>query len=169
MAIFEPLFEALNNGGIRYVVVGGVAVVLHGHPRMTVDVDLVVDLAEMEARKTVDVLLGMGLQSRAPIDPRDFARRDVREAWIRDRGMTVLSLFDPSNPLLVVDLFADYPVSFEELWAHAVQVKLSKTTVRIASIPDLIRIKRMAGRPKDKDDIEQLQAIEKENVRREKP
>ena len=41
MALFEPLFAALNAGEVRYVVVGGVATVLHGHARLTADVDLV--------------------------------------------------------------------------------------------------------------------------------
>jgi hypothetical protein len=39
---FEQIFEALGQAGVRYVVVGGVAVVLHGHPRLTADRDLVV-------------------------------------------------------------------------------------------------------------------------------
>jgi len=45
VAIFAPVFEALNGARVRYVVVGGVAVVLHGHARLTTDLDLVVDLA----------------------------------------------------------------------------------------------------------------------------
>ncbi|MGH7318339.1 MAG: hypothetical protein ACRELA_01720 [Candidatus Rokuibacteriota bacterium] len=41
VAILEPVFKALNDSGVRYVVVGGLAVVLHGHARLTVDVDLI--------------------------------------------------------------------------------------------------------------------------------
>jgi hypothetical protein len=44
MAIFAPLFDALNKANIRYVVVGGLATVLHGYVRLTVDIDLAVDL-----------------------------------------------------------------------------------------------------------------------------
>ena len=39
MSLFEPIFEALNRQNVRYVVVGGVAVVLHGHARLTADLD----------------------------------------------------------------------------------------------------------------------------------
>jgi tRNA nucleotidyltransferase/poly(A) polymerase len=53
--LFEPLFDALNRAHVRYVVVGGVALVLHGYPRLTVDVDLVVDLAPEEADKAIRV------------------------------------------------------------------------------------------------------------------
>ena len=102
MAVFEPLFKALNDTGVRYVVVGGLAVVLHGHARLTLDVGLVVDLDEEQARRAIGALVGMGLHPRVPVNPRDFADRSVREGWIRDRGMQVFSMFDPSNPMRVV-------------------------------------------------------------------
>ena len=159
MAIFEPLFHALNDAGVRYVVVGGLAVVLHGHARLTADVDLVVDLEAGQAMKAIDTLVAMGLQPRVPVNPRDFADPSVREAWIRDRGMQVFSMFDPSNPMRVVDLFVDHPVPFEELWERAEEFELRNTTVRVASIHDLIHLKRLAGRPQDQSDVEQLEAI----------
>ena len=94
MALFEPLFKALNDAGVRYVVVGGLAVVLHGHARLTVDVDLVVDLDEGQALRAIDALVRLGLHPRVPVNPRDFADRSIREAWIRERGMQVFSMFD---------------------------------------------------------------------------
>ncbi len=159
MALFESLFKALNDAGVRYVVVGGVAVVLHGHARLTVDVDLVVDLDKGQALRAIDALVKMGFRPRVPVNPRDFADRSVREAWIRDRGMQVFSMFDPSNPMRVVDLFVDHPVPFEELWARSLELELRNTSVRVASIPDLIHLKRLAGRPQDLADIERLESI----------
>ncbi len=159
MALFEPLFKALNDSGVRYVVVGGLAVVLHGHARLTVDVDLVVDLDEGQALMAIDALVRLGLRPRVPVNPRDFADRSVREAWIRDRGMQVFSMFDPSNPMRVVDLFVDHPIPFEELWSRSQEFELRGTNVRVASIPDLIHLKRLADRPQDRADIERLEAI----------
>jgi predicted nucleotidyltransferase len=159
MAVFAPLFRALNEAGIRYVVVGGLAVVLHGYARLTVDVDLVIDLDEEQARRAIETLVGMGLQPRVPVNPIEFADRSTRETWIRDRGMQVFSMFDPSNPMRVVDLFVDHPLPFEDLWARSVRFDLEEMTVRVASISDLIQLKRLAGRPQDQADIEQLEAI----------
>ena len=133
--------------------------VLHGHARLTADVDLIVDLDAEQAARAIDALVGMGLQPRVPVDPRDFADPSVRESWIRERGMQVFSMFDPSNPLRAVDLFVDHPLPFEELWARAEQVELANTTVRVASIPDLIHLKRLAGRPLDESDIAHLDLI----------
>jgi hypothetical protein len=157
--LLEPLFKALNDGGVRYVVVGGVAVVLHGHARLTVDVDLVVDLDEDQALKAIDTLVSLGLRPRVPVNPRDFASRSIREAWVRDRGMQVFSMFDPANPMRVVDLFVSHPIPFEELWERSVVFELTDTIVRVASIPDLIQMKRVAGRPLDREDIDRLEAI----------
>ena len=87
MSFFEDFFKILNADGVRYVVVGGVAVVLHGHPRMTADIDLVIDLNPSEAELAIRSLTGMGLRPRVPVEPEEFADPDRRERWINERGM----------------------------------------------------------------------------------
>jgi hypothetical protein len=161
MPLFEPLIKALNEADVRYVVVGGLAVVLHGHARLTAAIDLIVDLHDEEAAKAIDVLTGLGLRPRVPVDPGEFARRSVREQWVRDCGMQVFSMHDPSNPMRVVDLFVEHPVPFEDLWSRSVEFDLQTTRVRVASIPDLIHLKRLAGRAADLSDIERLEAIQR--------
>ncbi|HET6714471.1 MAG TPA: hypothetical protein VFI59_12275 [Actinomycetota bacterium] len=159
MALFEPILEALNAAGVRYVVVGGVGVVLQGHPRLTADLDLAVDLSTEQARRAVDALTGLGLRARAPVDPAHFADPAQRARWIAERGMRVFSMVDPNDPLRSVDLFVDEPVPFEELFERADSVELSRIVIRVASISDLIRLKRMAARPQDDADIAALEAI----------
>jgi hypothetical protein len=159
MPLFEPLFAALEEGDVRYVVVGGVATVLHGHARLTADVDLVIDLEPAACRRALELLGGLGLQPRLPVDAMDFADPVVRRRWVEEKGMRVFSLVDPDNPLRSVDLFAEPVLDFEELWAQAESIPLRGTAVRVASIPHLIELKRRAGRPKDLDDISRLQEI----------
>jgi hypothetical protein len=105
MPLFEPVFSVLNAAGVRYVVVGGLAVVLHGHPRLTADVDIVLDLEPTSSKKAMEALKGLGLKSRAPVDPAAFADPRQRAAWIKDKGMEVFNLYSPDNPLLSLDLF----------------------------------------------------------------
>ena len=159
MALFQPLFAALNEAEIRYVVVGGLAVVLHGHARLTADVDLVVDLEPAPAARTIDVLTGLGFKPRLPVDAAAFADVDTRRSWIEDRGMRVFSLFDPENPLRAVDLFVEHVIEFEELWSASELIEIPGASIRVADIPHLIRLKEMAGRDQDLTDIEQLKAI----------
>ncbi len=66
---------------------------------------------------------------------------------------------DKTNPLLTVDLFAREPMPFEDLWSRVDTVTLAGHSIRVASIEDLIRMKRTAGRPQDAIDIARLQEI----------
>lgn len=160
MTLFEPIFAALERAGIRYVTVGGVAVVLHGHARLTADLALVVDLAPQAASGAIAALTAIGLRPRLPVDASGFSDPSVRERWIAERGMMVFTLWDPDDPLRSVDLFVESPIDFEELWGRAVVADVGGTPVRIASIPDLIHMKRMADRPMDREDILTLEHIE---------
>ncbi len=161
MSLFEPLFTALNTTGARYVVVGGLATVLHGYARLTADVDLIVDLDREPAKKIIAALVSLGFSPRAPVDPVDFADPVVRERWVEEKGMRVFSLVDRDNPMRAVDLFVRSPIDFEQLWSQAPVMMLQSTTVRVAHIDDLITLKRQAGRPQDLIDIEQLELIKR--------
>ena len=169
MLLYEPLFRALNASGARYVVVGGVATVLHGYARLTADIDLIVDLEESAASKAMQALAGLGLVPRAPVDPEDFANAGIRESWLRDKGMQVFSLFHPDNPILSVDVFTNHPIEFERLIARSDAFGIGDESVRVASIPDLVYLKRLADRPRDRDDIEMLENIARMKGNRDEP
>ncbi|MEX0990608.1 MAG: hypothetical protein WD206_09990 [Actinomycetota bacterium] len=133
MGLFEPIFAALDEAGVRYVVVGGVAVVLHGHARLTADLDIAIDLAPQAARDAIDGLQRLGLRPRVPVDASDFADPEVRARWIADRDMRVLSLWDPANPMRSLNLFVENPIDFEELWIGSEVVDLDDMQIRVAS------------------------------------
>ena len=162
MSVFEPIFQILNTAGVRYVVVGGLATVLHGYARLTADVDLAVDLAPEEATKMIQALVAKGFRPQVPVLAEEFANPAVREVWLREKHMRAFSLVDPTNPMRVVDLLLKPEVPFEELLARSQEVMLNRTKVRIASIDDLIALKRHAGRPQDLADIEQLETIRRQ-------
>lgn len=159
MSLFAPIFDALNREGVRYIVVGGVAVVLQGHLRLTVDLDLIVDLEPNEARKAIGALTALGFRPRVPVPAHQFAEPEVRKSWIREKGMQVFTMLDFDNPLRTVDLFVDHPIAFEELWERSQMLALGETEVRVACTPDLIRLKQLSGRSKDLEDIERLKQI----------
>jgi hypothetical protein len=147
VTLFEPIFDALEQADVRYVSVGGVAVVPHGHARLTADLDLAVDLAPRAAAAAIDALTAIGLRPRLPVDASGFADPDVRRRWITDRGMTVFSIWDPDDPLRSVDLFVEHQIDFEGLWSRSQVFDIAGTPVRVAAIDDLIHMKRVAGRP----------------------
>jgi predicted nucleotidyltransferase len=156
---FLSVLRTFEEKGVRYVLVGGLAVLLHGIDRLTADIDLVVDLAPEQASNAVETLLALGFKASAPIDARQFADEAVRTRWRRESGMLVLSFWDPQNRRPTVDLFAAYPMDFEVLFKESLLLPLSGTTVRIASVEHLIAIKRAAGRTKDLDDANRLSEL----------
>jgi len=156
---YELLFRELDARGVRYVLVGGLAVVLRGHVRLTVDADLVVDLDPSAARRAVEAALAAGFRPLVAVDPFDFANPARRAEWIAEKGLAVFSWFHPDDPLRVVDYFATEPIALAELWQRAEPLAYLQTRVRVASIPDLVRLKRAAGRPQDLEDAERLEAI----------
>jgi len=159
---FTLIFEALQRAGVRYLVVGGVAVVLQGHPRFTADLDLVVALDPDNATAAVSALGQLGYRPRAPVAGAQFADAETRRGWIDEKGLTVFSLWCPERAATEIDLFVREPFPFDEAWARATVVHLGDVAVPVAAIADLIDMKRAAGRPKDLDDIRVLEAIAKE-------
>ena len=142
------------------MVVGGVAVVLHGHPRFTADLDLVVELTASNASAAIAALQTLGYRPRAPVRAEDFAVEDIRASWRKDKGLTVFSLWSSSYPGTEVDLFVEEPFDFEEAWSRRLDALLEDaTTVHVVGIDDLRALKASVGRPKDVDDIAQLDAI----------
>jgi hypothetical protein len=157
--LFEPVLAALLRHEVPFVVVGGVAVVLHGHPRLTADLDLVIDLATEHVDRTVAAVPELGLRPRLPVDPHGSGDAEVRGGWVEDRNLTVLSFHDPNDPLREVDVFADPPVPFAELRARAEIMRLGEVDVPVAAITDLVEMKWLAGRPQDLADIAALEDL----------
>lgn len=155
----RQIFAALNDAQVDYVVVGGLAVILHGYLRATADLDLAIGFSSDNARRGMRSLAAIGLQPRLPVALDDFADADKRRDWLRNRNMLVFPLWDPANPLRSVDVFIDEPIGFYELLAESVVKDMDGLKVRIASIPHLIEMKRRAGRPRDLEDIDKLQQI----------
>ena len=132
---FTGVFEVLLAARVRFVVVGGLAVVLHGIDRLTADIDLVVDLAPAAASEAMAALLATGFRPMAPVDAMEFADPAQRAVWKRDRGMVVFSLWDPANRRPTVDVFAEPPIAFETLWDNSIEVAIGNLHIRVASIP----------------------------------
>ncbi len=160
MSLYLPLFKALNDADVQYIIVGGLATVLHGYARFTADVDLVINLEQSEAENAIKALTSLGLKPRAPVDPMKFTESKIRESWIKDKNMLVFSFYDPENPLMIVDVFIREPFPFDEMLKRSVQMKLGDVIVPVCAITDLIEMKKIAGRPKDLEDIKQLQGLQ---------
>jgi len=155
----EEIFSALLEARVEFVVAGGVAVVLHGHARLTADLDLVVWLERENILRAMGALAGLGYRPEAPVAAEQFADPAQRLQWIRDKGMRVFSLWSDLHRTTPIDLFVEEPLPFAELADAAARVPLGSITVPIASIPHLMRMKRAAGRAQDLEDLRVLEEL----------
>jgi hypothetical protein len=158
----EEVLDALNRARVRYLVVGGVAVVLHGHLRTTADLDLVIQLERDNVLRAMSALRGLQYRPRAPVAADAFAERETREEWIREKGLAVFSLWSPAHPTLEVDIFVAEPFDFDAVHARAIRVPLEKCEVTVIAVEDLIDLKRQVGRPRDQEDIAALESLRDE-------
>jgi len=160
------VLRALHDARVRAVVVGGVAVVLHGHLRLTADLDLVLDLSSDNVLSALRVLQQQGLRPRLPVAAEQFADPVIRERWQRERHLEVFSLHDPADALREVDLLVEAPVAFAELWDASRNVVVDDVPIRVASLEHLIAMKRAAGRPQDIADVVALEALREDTGER---
>jgi hypothetical protein len=168
MGMYDDVYAALEAADVRYVVVGGMAVVMSGHVRTTVDLDVVVDLAPEPAMRAMRALQQIGLQPRVPVTPTDFADPGIRTQWIEDKHMQVLSFYDPQNLAREVDVFVAYPLDFEMLVQRAVPIRMGDLSIPVAAVEHLIEMKAQAGRAQDLADIEALERIRERGHGRER-
>lgn len=141
--LYEDVFERLEGEGVGYVVVGSVALALRGHDRRAADLDIVVDCAGDGPQRVTRALAGAGFVPTVPLSLTQ---------------VTVLRMFDREGR--EVDVFARFHVPFTELRGGSERVRVGRTYARVASVADLIRAKRLTGRPADLREAEQLLADE---------
>ena len=156
---YVELVEALAARQIKFVIVGGVAVILHGVPRSTFDLDVLIELSHENVAAFVEVMKEQGLSARAPVDPLGLADPLIRGAWIGEKHMKAFSFSDPRGG--TVDVLLVSPVDFATALVEAQDISVRAANVKLASIPTLIKLKEAAGREKDRSDIEALQLIQR--------
>jgi hypothetical protein len=157
LASFEAIVRALNGAGVRYLVAGGLAVNAYGYLRFTKDVDLVIELEPDNIERAFAALAALGYKPSVPVTAAQFADRETREGWIRNKGMQVLQLWSDTHRETPIDIFVREPFPFDEEYEKALVKPLyGELEVRFVTIPTLIRLKQAAGREQDRIDIEYL-------------
>ena len=152
---FEPILKALAAANVRFVVIGGVAMTAHGSSHVTKDIDVGFSRERSNIAAIYEALrqfqpIMRGLPPGVPLI--------WDETLIRNAGN--LTLDTSVTPL---DLLSDISgiASFENLWENSTQTILYGVKVRIASLDDLIAMKRAANRPKDQNHVLELLALKK--------
>jgi len=139
---FKEFIESLNASQVRYLVVGGYAVALHGYPRYTKDLDIWIDRTPGNAARMVKALETFGFGS-LDLQATDFLQADQ-----------IIQLGYPPNR---IDLLTSVPgVDFAACYASKVQVKVEGVPVNFIDLENLRKNKKASGRLQDLADLENL-------------
>jgi hypothetical protein len=155
------LLNTLAQASVDFVLVGGLAVQLHGFMRMTYDVDLVLAMDDQNLTKFIDVAKRLGLAPVIPVSIDSLRNPALIEQWYQEKGMLAFALREQIVAGTVVDVLVRPLVSFERLKADAIDGALFGQHIKVASISHLIEMKRVANRPKDLLDITALEKIQR--------
>jgi hypothetical protein len=136
----ESLLRSLNARDVRYVVIGATAFPVHGYARATLDIDIFIEATRENVERTLAAL------------------------WDTGYDMTDVTIDDLLTKKLLIRQYVQetdiHPfvtgVTFDEIWRHRVADRIGQTPAFFASLDDLIRMKRAAGRPKDLEDLRVL-------------
>lgn len=153
------LLQSLAKEQVQYVLVGGLAVQLHGFMRSTFDINLVLAMNDENIDRFIAVAKHHGLVPSMPVSIDSLRNYGQIEQWYRDKGMLAFALREPQIGGSVVDIMVRPDVPFDKLMTNAVVGELFALKVWIASIDDLLTMKRIANRPKDQLDIVALEKI----------
>jgi hypothetical protein len=148
----QEIFAALHRHEVDYVAIGGIAANAHGSRRLTLDVDIIPAPEESNYARLAlalddlgapELIVDSGFRNLDPRDSFDLARADILQL------PTAAGDLDVFNGTLGA-------APYEELRKRSIEVVVRGTPVRVASLDDVIAMKRAAGRPQDLRDIADL-------------
>ena len=139
----ERLLKLLKEHKVKFVVIGATAFPVHGYSRTTLDIDIFIKPDRANAKKTLTALEKFGY------DISDVTLEDVLAKKLLIRQYIIETDIHPFVK----------GVSFDNVWHNKVKAKFGQTFVWFASLPDLIKMKKAAGRPKDLEDLKFLRRL----------
>ena len=138
----QDVFRSFQRHDVKYVVIGGIAAILHGVPRATFDLDILIEAAPENAQRLLEALLDAGLGTAALTSPQDVLANEI--TIFKDRVRVDVQTSTPG-------------LRFAEAWSRRKTVTYQGQEFFILSKEDLVRSKRAAGRPVDMEDVRLLE------------
>jgi len=159
MSMFS-LIKSLSDASVDYVLVGGLAVALHGYQRVTMDVDVVLAMQEDNLQRFIACAKSADLRPVIPVPIDSLAQPALIDQWYQEKGMLAFGLRGPDRMSTTIDVLVRPVVPYADLRRDAVMVNVGALTIPVASIEHLIAMKTGTGRSKDVIDVEELRKIQ---------
>lgn len=159
---YLELFAALDRHKVDYLLVGGLAVSLHGVERSTMDVDITVAMNPANLAALIDTAKELKLTPVLPVPLESLSNIELLRDWHTQRHLEVFALRTPELAGVTIDVLLFPPVDFAGMIERAVEFEIAGTAIKVVAIEDLIALKSAVGRPIDISDVEHLQRIKSE-------
>ncbi|MDD5108568.1 MAG: hypothetical protein PHC29_03550 [Candidatus Omnitrophica bacterium] len=163
MFIYEDILREFQKHKIQYIVIGGIAVNLHGALRSTADLDIMLEMSEDNLKNCLIILKRNNYRSKQPIDWIQIADKKTREYLIRKKNLKAVNFYKNSS-FEEVDIIIEAPFTFGEARNDIIWVRSGSIRIPLLSIDGLIKMKKKAGRIVDKLDIDALKRIKRLRV-----
>ena len=156
--LYLDVFKTLNKNKIKYLVIGGLAVNLHGFIRMTLDLDLIISLDKDNKIKFYKLMKSLKFKTRKP----KLVQKIILESY-KPKNTKVITFFRDEFEL--IDVFIENPIDFNKAFKNKKIFKYNKITIPTISLNLLIKMKRKTDRERDLIDIGYLKQIKKREKR----
>src|SRR3989338_3579052 len=110
---FTKILKELEKKSIKYLVIGGVAVNLHGYIRATNDLDIMLSFDKENVEKFSKLAKELGFKPKVPVDIIELADPNKRKYWKTERNMKVFSIYNTENEFEVIDIMIQDYIDFE--------------------------------------------------------
>jgi len=154
MSFLARVGGALDAAGVRYAVVGGYAVALHGAVRGTVDIDIVVRWNLRNLESAEGALESLGLVSSLPVTAESVYQ--FRDEYISNRNLIAWNFHNPRDLTEQVDIV----ISEDLKGKRTISMQTRTGAIRVLSRKDLIAMKQRSGRPQDLADVDALERLQ---------
>jgi hypothetical protein len=151
---YREILSTLADASVDFIVGGGVACVIQGVERVTMDVDLAVQMAPPNLRAFLVVMKQLRLRPRVPIPPEALLDPEAVRLMVEEKQALVFSFLDPDAPIRHVDIFLRPDLSYEVLLHETELVDLGGFSVRILNKRKLLELKLGIQPPRAKDAID---------------
>lgn len=156
---YQDLFAAFSRHQVDYVLIGGLAVSLHGIERSTMDIDVTVAMTPDNLSALVAMAHELGMTPVLPVDLNTLTDIEQLATWHRERNLQAFALHAPGLTGITLDVLLYPPVNFIGMRERAVTFMAGDVSIVVVSVDDLIALKQAVGRPIDLADIEHLKRL----------
>jgi len=157
---YLDLFATLHRHQVEYVLIGGLAVALHGIERNTMDIDVCIVISPDNLRRMIEAAKELNLSPVLPVPLETLSQIDTLRQWHQQRNLQAFALRTPDLAGVTLDLLLFPPVAPADLCQRAVRLDVSGIPIQLASVDDFIALKQSVGRPIDLADIEHLKRLQ---------